>query len=235
MRIVSWNIRFGADIDGAVDCLSSRPELADADLILAQELDGPGAARMAEALGLTHVYHPSVVHPETGRPFGNAVLTPHRLRGLPPVLLPHRARVSGVPRLAVLAEVTTPTATLCAISVHTEIPLLSLGRRRQQFRVVAEAAAAAAGPVVVGGDFNTTGPRSRRALLEAMAQVGLDQLPVGRLPTLSRAGIGVRLDHLFGRGVRGVAGGVSPFHPASDHAPVHATVEVEVERRAGGA
>ncbi|MEM9565530.1 MAG: endonuclease/exonuclease/phosphatase family protein, partial [Actinomycetota bacterium] len=212
MRIVSWNIKFGVDIDGAVDALR-RPELVDADLLLAQELDEAGAARLADALGLAVVYHPSVVHPQTGRPFGNAILTPHELRGLPPVPLPHRARISGVPRLAVAADVATPAAVVRVLSVHTEIPLLSLRRRREQFGVVADAAQAAPGPVVVGGDFNTTGPASRRALLVAMTRAGLDRLPVGSAPTQRRLGVGARLDHLFGRGVRSVAGGVSPFHP----------------------
>ncbi len=224
MRIVTWNIELGRDIEGAIACLTGRSELADADLLLLQEMDEPGVVLLAEALGLHHTYRPSVVHPKTGRPFGNAVLTPHEIvddRSLP---LPHRARVSGVERLAVEATIATPGGLVRAISVHTEIPLLSLRRRREQFRIVAEEARSGPGPVIVGGDFNTAGPRSRRALLGTMTGHGLQPLPVGTWPTLSRFGRGFHLDHLFGRGVQAVAGGSTGPHPASDHAPVHVVV-----------
>ena len=229
VRIVTWNIELGRDVDGAITCLSDRPELAGADLLLLQEMDELGVARLAEALGLNHTYRPSVVHPKTGRPFGNAVLTPHEIVDVRPVALPHRARVSGVERLAVEATVATPSTLVRAVSVHTEIPLLSLRRRREQFRIVAEAARSGPGPVIVGGDFNTAGPRSRRALVSTMTGHGLEPLPDGTWATLSRFGRSFHLDHLFGHGVQAVAGGSSGPHPASDHAPVHAVVELRPE------
>ncbi len=229
MRIVTWNIELGLDIDGAIACLTDRPELTGADVLLLQEMDEPGVARLADALELNHTYRPSVVHPKTGRPFGNAVLTPHEIIDVGSVALPHRARVSGVARLAVEATVATPSTVIRAISVHAEIPLLSLRRRREQFRVVAEAARSGPGPVVVGGDFNTAGPRSRRALVATMAGHGLLPLPAGTRSTFNRFGRGFHLDHVFGHGVRAVAGGSSGPHPASDHAPVHVVVELRPE------
>lgn len=235
VRIVTWNIELGLDIDGAIACLSGRPELAGADLLLLQEMDEPGVVRLAEALGLHHAYRPSVVHPKTGRPFGNAVLTPHEIVEVRPVTLPHRARVSGVERLALEVTVATPSTSVRAISVHTEIPLLSLRRRREQFHLVAETARAGPGPVIVGGDFNTAGPRSRRALMATMAGQGLHPLSAGTSATLHRFGRGFHLDHLFGHGVQAVSGGSSGPHPASDHAPVHATVEFRAETQGSAA
>lgn len=235
MKVVSWNIVHGIDIDGAVEALRFNERLAESDVLLLQEMDEIGVQGIAEALGLHYVYAPASVHPKSRRDFGNAVLTPTPLTEPTVVELPHKARVGGQPRIAISAtsRIAGHDVTLC--TTHTEIPAMSTSKRYEQFTVVASAAAANHTPrVVVGGDFNTVTTKGIQTLVGLFADLEFRHVSIDAMPTLRRVGQHFTLDHLFARGLSPVRSGVVGGLGASDHAPIWAVLEApETNQKAG--
>ncbi len=231
LRVVSWNIQFGVEIDAAALELAANPHLRDADIVLVQELDEDGTARLAEQLSLNFVYAAPGVHQQTGRNFGNAVLSPWPL-GEPEVIrLPYKASVRGQSRVLTLSEVTVGSLAIRTGSVHTEVPSMSSAKRLRQFDQIA---AAIAGPsvdrAVVGGDFNTVSRRGIAALTERMEAVGAKRISTGAGTTLRRTGQEFALDHIFARGLEPLATGVVSGCTASDHRPLWVTMRADDNR-----
>ncbi|MDH3724352.1 MAG: endonuclease, partial [Thermoleophilia bacterium] len=76
LRVVSWNIRFGEEIEAALGVLHSSDAVKGSDLLLLQEMDEEGVDAIARSLGHNYVYGAATVHSRTGKNFGNAVLSP---------------------------------------------------------------------------------------------------------------------------------------------------------------
>jgi endonuclease/exonuclease/phosphatase family metal-dependent hydrolase len=235
LKVISWNIKFAARIGAALEELRRVPALQEADLILLQEMDDEGVARMARQLNYNYVYYPASIHNRTGRPFGNAVLSSWPIRQSCKLLLPHASPTNGQRRIAVGAVLQVGQQRLAAYSVHTETPVLSHARRAEQIAELRDRVRLVpADHVIVGGDFNTFSPRSARMLRETMAGAGLAPVFDGhrgtRRPATIRTPLATlasfKLDHLFVRGARPLASGVWPNTAASDHYPLWATLEV---------
>src|SRR6185436_18131400 len=75
LRVVTFNVEYAKRIPEAIAALRA-DGLRGADVIALQEMDAPGTAAIAEALGMNYVYYPASRHPKTGRDFGNAILSP---------------------------------------------------------------------------------------------------------------------------------------------------------------
>lgn len=226
IRIVSWNIELGLNLDQAVTELRSEPDLRNADIILLQEMSPSGTQRVAENLNMDYRYAAPARHPDTGQPFGNAVLSPWPMDHLIEIPLPHTAPIQGQPRMAVGATIEIAGTPTTAFSLHLETVLLSLARRERQ---VAAFTSAISGdpehPIVVGGDFNTASTRSIRRFGSTMARAGLKPLSQSPAPTFRRFGRGFTLDHMYARKVTATAGGVASSAHASDHKPIWAIAE----------
>ncbi len=223
---VSWNIEFGLRADEAATILAEHPELRDADVVLLQEMDEPSTAVIAEHLGVKHVYAPASVHPQSDRPFGNAILSRWTLSTPAVSHLPHIAAVQGQPRIALTASLDVGGRQVSAVSVHTETPVLSHRKRLVQFTSLGDDVASLPDErVVVGGDFNTASSRSVQAVTEELARRRLHRMSAGSGPTLRRVGRDFVLDHVFARGFAPVATGVAGVD-VSDHDPVWAEIEM---------
>ncbi len=227
MRVITWNIKFGRNIDRAIADLTSHRDLVGADVVLLQEMDEAGTRRIADRLGAEFAFAAAGAHPETGRDFGNAVLSRWPVRDVVEIGLPHVARLGGQPRSVTRARLRIDGADVSVYSVHTETVLLSHGKRREQISTLVDHIAGLApdDPVIVGGDFNTTQRRDIRGLTSAMASAGLH--PVSRLsgPTLRRFGRHFTLDHVFARGLISHDSSVVAGSTASDHRPVWVDLE----------
>ncbi len=228
IKVVSWNIRFGLDIDGAEAALRDVDELRSADVLLLQEMDGPGVDKLADGLGLHAAFASSGIHAKTERDFGNAILTPAPLRDRTVVELPHQARVGGHPRVAISARVDLGGREVTVCSTHTETPALSAARRVEQFAAVAGFASSwPTACSIVGGDFNTVTTRGIRKLTALFDEAG--HAPVSlEAVTMRRGGRSFALDHLFARGLSPVASGVVRGLDASDHAPIWVVLEPDM-------
>jgi endonuclease/exonuclease/phosphatase family metal-dependent hydrolase len=225
LRVVSFNIAYGIEIDRAIEVLQQTESLRSPDLLALQEMDAPGTERIARALGLNSVYFPSGVHPKHRRDFGCALLSPWTLEEPRKVLLPHGARGSGLRRAAAAATLVRRGRRIHVYSVHLPSPMaISGGSRREQLRVLAADAATAAGPVVIAGDFNS------HDKVQELANAGFRWLTRDLGPTTGIRLLGLDLgglsyDHVLVRGFRlssgaGAMGVVADKRGASDHKPI---------------
>jgi endonuclease/exonuclease/phosphatase family metal-dependent hydrolase len=217
--VVTFNLKWGQEVDRAVELLSRPGPLRDADLVVLQEMDEAGTARVARALGYRYVYVPSAVHPVPNRDFGVALLSPWPLEAPRKLLLPHANATRGMRRSAAVATLRSPLGPVLVYGVHLESPLGALGRvRRDQARAVLADAQAHPGAVVVAGDFNgRTGPRE-------LARAGF-AWPTE--PVTNTAGP-FDFDHVLARGMCAAgpdaAGASDGAAGTSDHDPVWAVL-----------
>ncbi len=220
VRLVTFNIKFAEHPDRAAALLSRPGPLLGADVLVVQEMDGPGTEILARALSLNFVYVPSAVHPSSDRDFGVAILSPWPIDDARKILLPHLHRTRKMRRAAAVATVLAPSGPVRVYAVHLETPFGASGRvRRDQARTIAVDASDRAGPVVVAGDFNGT--------------AGADELQKAGFTWLTRDvhnTIGLfDFDHIL---VRGLCASAAPpaakavdATNASDHVPVWAVVK----------
>jgi len=155
LRVVTFNLKWGREIDRAADLLSRPGPLRGADLVVLHEMDQPGTERLAHALGLAWVYVPSAVHPVPKRDFGVALLSPWPLEEPRKLLLPDENRFRKLRRSAAVATLRAPIGAVRVYGIHLESPTGAWnGVRRDQARTVLADAAGWDGPVVAAGDFN---------------------------------------------------------------------------------
>jgi len=159
LLVVSYNIRFAQDVPGALEVLENTPALAAPDIVLLQEMDGPGATRVARALDMNLVYYPAVRHPSSDRDFGNAVLSRWPVLRHKKVILPHNGRFGKTQRIGVLAVLDVAGREVTVASVHLATPIeVGPDNRRDQADAIADfAAATKADLVLIGGDLNDPG------------------------------------------------------------------------------
>lgn len=227
MRVVSWNIELGRNLDRAAEELKTLGGLEGADVVLLQEMDDSGVRSLADALGMDYRYAAPADHPLTGRPFGNAILSSWPMGEVESVPLPHTAAVQGQLRAATVATVDVNGTTIVAYSVHLETVLLDLRRRAAQVRVLVADTEQRVDPhVVIGGDFNSASTRSLRRFTAALEQAGFDHVSDRDAVTFQRFGRSFALDHLYTRALRRVDGGVVGRATASDHQPIWADLEI---------
>ncbi|HYW32675.1 MAG TPA: endonuclease/exonuclease/phosphatase family protein [Gemmatimonas sp.] len=190
LRLVTFNIKFADKIDEAIRVLTVDRALYQPDLLFLQEMDGPGTAKIAAALGMAYVYYPATHRRRGDRDFGNALLSQWPIVSDTRMVLPHHARTTGAQRSATVATVRIGHRLVRVYSVHlgTLAEISHSERRNQLERVIADAMSHPY--VIIGGDMNSAGvgPIAR--------QHGFTWLTAG-IPRTSIIG---RLDHFFVRG-----------------------------------
>jgi len=227
LRVVTFNIAYAEHVDRAIEVLRGSPALEGADLLALQEMDAPGVATIARALGLNSLYAPGGVHPHSKRDFGCALLSPWPLIEPRKVVLPHGSRGSGLRRAALGATLVRAGVRVRVYAVHLTSPLgASGGDRRDQADTVLADAAGSADPVVLAGDLNSHG------LGQRFVEGGYTWLTRDVGPTTDAMGVlHLAYDHVFTKGLRAATPGpavgvVSDNRKASDHHPVWALLEV---------
>lgn len=157
LRVVTYNVQWGKHIDRAINVLKTRAPLADADIVVLQEMDADGTRRIADALGMTWVYYPAAVHPKLGHDFGNAVLSRWPIVEDEKVMLPHIGGLRHAQRIATAATVLVGTIKVRVYSAHLGTPsdIRPSKRRDQAHTILVDAAAYPL--VIVAGDMNSHG------------------------------------------------------------------------------
>jgi endonuclease/exonuclease/phosphatase family metal-dependent hydrolase len=214
LRIVTFNVEYALKVDRALAALREHPQLKGTDIIALQEMDEPGTVALARGLGFDYAYCPASVHPKYHRDVGNAILSRWPLSDVVKVPLPHRSRVLGQSRVAVMAVVTVAGRRLRVYALHLGSPFgASPGQRRDQIDVVLRHAEGSPDPVVIAGDFNSKG-LGERLVARGYAWPTRD---VGATTH------GQSFDHVFVKGLQSAAmraGVVREVTDASDHRPV---------------
>jgi endonuclease/exonuclease/phosphatase family metal-dependent hydrolase len=226
MRIVTFNIKLGRQIDRAIGVLES-DSLRGADIVTLEEMDDRGTDSIARTLHLNYAYFPGSIHPTEHKYFGPAVLSPWPIARSWKVLLPHESRTRHQRRTATGADVVVNGLTIRVYGVHLETPSGGSDRvREDQVRTILADAAGFGGPVVIAGDFNSY---SIGVFLE---HHGYRWLTRYLDPTISM----FTWDHVFVRGLAPVgpewAGVLHRTNGASDHRPVWAVVVPDSSTRA---
>ena len=220
LRVVTFNIRYAADVEGALGAIRGDDHLRGADAIALQEMDAPGVDLIARGLGLSYVYYPAAVHPRGGKDFGNAVLVRGRILDDGKVFLPHLSRGRQMQRVAVWADVDVDGLRFRMYSLHLSADAeMSRVKRLDQVRAVIRHARDLRDPVVVAGDFNDRG-----VVGYAFESAGYEWVSRDLPATVSW----FTWDHIFARGLRLPAldrRGVADPRGSSDHHPVWADLE----------
>jgi endonuclease/exonuclease/phosphatase family metal-dependent hydrolase len=217
LAVCTFNIEFAEHVQEAISDLSGDENLRTCSVVLLQEMDWPGARHIAEALALDVVYYPGSVH--HGKDFGNAVLSKWPIVDDKKLILPHRNPTNGRIRIAVSATLGMPFSPITAYSVHSDTPWLGPAARLDQAEAVAVDAARRDGPVVVGGDFNTSDPGSVESTAALFTSRSFTWATRRVLPGVEGPLGALTIDHLFVRGFSVTAAGTAPTH-ASDHQPI---------------
>ncbi len=235
LTVVSWNIQYGEDIDQALAELGADSRLAAADILLLQEMDPTGSARLAQALGFHFVHGSASVHPHHGRLFGNAVLSRWPIVDDQVLILPHETLLTGHRRIAVAADIDLGAGqVLRAVSIHTATMVMDQDKRLAQARAASDSLGGLHGRTIIGGDFNTVSAYEVTRLRQVMRRLGqtVVRLPAG--PTIGNRfkklpGSVPVLDHFFCRGLTPGATGVAREPTASDHYPIWAVFRLKNE------
>ena len=216
LRFVTFNVKYGVQIDSAIAVLRFTSELREADVVALQEVDAAGTARIAAALGLDYVYYPATLHPKFNRDFGNAILSRWPIVGDQKLILPHLGRFRRTARTATAATILVAGAPLRVYSAHlgTMAEIGPRAKRDQAATIIADAAAHTR--VVILGDMNSYGIGSE------FSDAGFSWV-TARNPRTFAMG---RWDHMFLKGVKlshdSATGVVTATRDASDHRPVWA-------------
>ncbi|HWN82963.1 MAG TPA: endonuclease/exonuclease/phosphatase family protein [Candidatus Udaeobacter sp.] len=192
-RCVAWNLERGIHLPGQLVALREHPYLRESDLLLLTETDS-GMARsgnhdvareLAAGLGMHYAFLPCYLNLSKGAGqesevdgrnrlglHGNALLSRYPIRNVRRIAL-----VNGIDKMAgrekrlgtqtaLAAEVAFPDAPLTVAVVHLDAQSTQEHRRQQLGDVLR--ALPASGPVLVGGDWNTTTYNSSHAFYAIM-------------------------------------------------------------------
>src|SRR6266508_3266747 len=93
LRVVTYNVERGEDVEGLAETFDVDDELSHADLVMVQEIEshpgegGSRAKRLAAKLGMGYVYAPERLQGDGTH--GTAILSVYPLRNVQVMQLPH--------------------------------------------------------------------------------------------------------------------------------------------------
>ena len=222
IKTLTWNIKFGQEVETAIAELTEVEELQEADIILLQEMDEQGVDEIARALQYNYVYFPASIHTRHDKNFGNAILSPWPLARDHKILLPHADPYTGTRRIAVSADVTVGDDVHRVYSVHAATMTVGLGARLDQARTIALDARSTTRPTIIAGDFNTADPASKDQTIELLGEFGFAWASPAALDSGSGYNTRFTLDYIFARDVGLGDSGTFAGDSGSDHQPVWA-------------
>lgn len=190
VRITSWNIERGMQLEGVIDAIQTHPELCKTDVFIFTEVDsGMGrsgnvhvAKEICERLNMFGVYVPCYFNLDQGNGAeaamskgmntmglqGNAIVCRYPIGDVKAVLLPNtKDHLRGNERqigneYAIVAEIRHPIKPFDAICAHLAAHS-SRAQRVKQMQQIAQVMKDRQGPAILGGDFNTSTYNSNKA------------------------------------------------------------------------
>lgn len=244
VRVVSWNVHLGADVEDLARRIRASAELARADVLLLQEIEAyPGegltrTSRLAAALDMTWIYAPARL--ESDGTHGLAILSRFPLEDAQVRQLPYFEQpLNPRNRVALATDVVLGPERLRVIDVHLDLRLGIVDRIRQLHPAVNDIP----DRVLVGGDFNTNPWAWFDGLVPLTgteAIVGQEQASViddylggkGFASALSiddttvrLPGFAMRIDNFYARGLA-IDGARVEHVEGSDHWPLWVDVDV---------
>lgn len=239
MRITTWNVHFGKNVEAISKAFLKNPNLSGSDIVLLQEIESypsEGKARaekIAERLGYRCVYAAARTKRKDGS-HGIAILSRFPIEHAETVQLPFiRMPWGSRNRIALIAKINLPEGMVIVCNVHLDVRINHRARIEQLRCAVERLHSFTPYPLIVGGDFNTSPfyfafpglpvlPYSQRKRVERyMSSKGFAGMPRAPL-TYRPAVIPMKLDHIYTSGIRVADCGVEKKVRVSDHRPVWA-------------
>lgn len=237
-KVVTFNIEFAQNIEGAQEMLMSRP-LKDFDVLLLQEMDESGVISIAEAMKLSYIYYPAINHPKHKKNVGNAILSKW------PISKSEKFITGFSSSFPVLFEGTNykfnKTATVAEILLNgqlvsfvtTHAPAVNTSATKKDFaNSIASFAQELGQYVVVTGDFNTFGTYEAKQTANSFRDHGFDWAShhVGSTVSSVKSVLSVlpktafQLDHIFIKGFDLKYISTVQQNGVSDHLPIVAEI-----------
>lgn len=236
-RVVSYNVKFGKNLEQAIADLRAVFGNRRADIILLQEMHGDGVKAVADSFDCHYIYYPASVHRMHERDFGNAIVSRWPIEDERKILLPFRRPFGEQQRIAVGGTVVAGGMRIRVYSVHTETPLMKYEDRLAQAGSVLEGISRKYSHVIVGGDFNSPFRRNIRDIEDMFLKSGFVRASKGTGWTARQFPFGLiklELDHLFTSGFAVVRSGKHGEAEASDHVPVWTVLAAGRTKRGPG-
>ena len=223
LKLVSYNIKYSRQPEKALNLLTSHTDLADADIILLQEMQNKDVKRIAQELQCEYIYFPATSHVVAGHDFGNAILSRFNLENPQKIVLPHLNPVNKSIRIAVLSTVIIGSKKIRVVSLHLETFLMRSGKKQDQIKTVLQKTRNNYDGIIIGGDFNTPFRKGKKMIQYVMHENGYYYVTqnlkytsrFAQLPLLK-----FKLDHIFTKQIKPIECGRVVNFSASDHLPL---------------
>jgi len=227
LKVITYNIKLSRRTPKAVALLKDHDDLAGADIICLQEMDPNGVKLVADTLRYNYVYYPAILHPRSGKDFGNAVLAKWPIVADHKIILP-KIGTSRLQRIAVCATIQAGKGLVSIISVHIHVFAKRL-RRRIPIECMVESLDPSVKRYIIAGDFNTFSRHGCRVVFEAFKELGFRHVTESVGSTYSYwyfLNKKAALDHIFIKGMTIVNAGKVIDRTASDHMPVWGELKI---------
>lgn len=229
IKVVTYNIKLGKNIEQAIYELDNEPALKDADILFLQEMDPQSVNEIAHHFEYNFVYYPAALHSTHQKDFGNAILTRWPIKSYEKLILPHEHPIRKMHRIAVFALLRMGELDVLTSCVHTEIYILGNEKKLEQVEAVVEHIQDKFPYVIVGGDFNTDIEYQIEEMERVFGEVGFVRATKGIGATHKGDPLGLikfEFDHIFSRGFEVIDCGKVKEAKASDHLPVWTILRV---------
>ncbi|MGD9346052.1 MAG: endonuclease/exonuclease/phosphatase family protein [Candidatus Aminicenantes bacterium] len=230
IRVVTFNIELGKNVDQAIEELGTASELMDADIIFLQEMAEDGVSLIAQSLHYNFVYYPSSLHYKHEKNYGNAILSKWPIKDYRKLVLPYEHPMNKQIRIAALATIVIEDFEILTYSVHTEMFWLGSQKKLDQVDSILRSVADHFDHVIIGGDFNTNTENGLRETEKMFEQAGFKRASKGVGPTSKVDILGMtdyELDHIFTKGFTLLENGKFENSRSSDHYPVWVTLRLK--------
>jgi endonuclease/exonuclease/phosphatase family metal-dependent hydrolase len=221
LRVVTWNLHFGENLDEAITTLENISELQDTDLLLLQEIDAEGVEKIAKGLHYNYSYYPTVFSRQRQKEYGIAILSKWPLKDTDKILLPNWFPGWVENRYAVKAVTSVKGRDFTVYNVHLDVVWME-----PQGNFLAGIIEQENNEIILGGDFNTWRPASIDILENSLENIGLERLTQETGYTFMGKGLRFTLDHIFSMQGLDYTAGVYRQTDASDHYPVWAEITI---------
>ena len=225
IKVVTWNLRHGEQVEKAIQTLQEANDLQDADILLMQEMDEIGVEQIAQALSYNYVFYPAIYNTHHKKTQGNAILTKWPILSHAKIILPKFATELMQTRISVKATILIDNAEVDVYNEHLELLWLLPLKINYQ----ADFLARQINPnrmTIVAGDFNSWNDLVIAYLEKLFNEIGLIRVSAGAGYTFKTRGLQLTLDHIFASEEKDYQAGVWRDTDASDHYPLWADLEM---------
>lgn len=223
IKVVSYNIKHSAKIKQAIELLKSDPDLAEADILLLQEMIPSAVEKIAAELDYNYIFYPAVIHPILNDNFGNAVLSKWPITFDENIIFPPIKEKSRH-RIAVAAKLRINNQDILVYSLHMGI-FMKPNQRNEQIQGILDAIDKEVKYCIVAGDFNTIQEKDADGVIKTFSESGFEHATPNVDWTYKHwyfMNYKSTFDHIFVRGPEILQSGKVEDRTPSDHLPIWA-------------